>query len=269
MSDHGDRSEEDEAKAGPRAVGAGTDVGDRPVVSRRRDDWSEEEYFALDTNQLVEYSDGFLEFLPMPTIFHQLILQYLYEKLESFVTAEKLGTVVTRRLQGSASVPASTVSRTSCSSRRRIMSRIEKQYCEKSRSGHRGCQRGEPRARHRERSGSNTPRPASPSTGSSTPRKRRSPCWCSKPRQKTYAEHGRFRQGYAGHIEAASRLLGRCDRRAFAETVMSSRRSARISRGGNSLQACARKRSVARLELDDDDRALGRGADVDHLAARP
>ena len=32
-------------------------------------DWSEEDYFELDNNHRVEYSDGFLEFLPMPTIF--------------------------------------------------------------------------------------------------------------------------------------------------------------------------------------------------------
>ena len=57
-------------------------------------DWSEEEYFALETNRRVEYSDGFLEFLPMPTIFHQLILQYLYKQLETFVAAGGLGTVV-------------------------------------------------------------------------------------------------------------------------------------------------------------------------------
>jgi len=56
--------------------------------------WSEEDYFALDTNQLVEYCDGFLEFLPMPTIFHQLILQYIYEKLKSYVASNNLGTVV-------------------------------------------------------------------------------------------------------------------------------------------------------------------------------
>jgi Uma2 family endonuclease len=56
--------------------------------------WSEEDYFALDTNQLVEYCDGFLEFLPMPTIFHQLILQFIYERLKSFVVANDLGTVV-------------------------------------------------------------------------------------------------------------------------------------------------------------------------------
>lgn len=57
-------------------------------------EWSEEEFFALDNNHRVEYSDGFLEFLPMPTIFHQLILQFLYDALKSFVNAGDLGTVV-------------------------------------------------------------------------------------------------------------------------------------------------------------------------------
>ena len=36
--------------------------------------WSEEDYFALDTNRLVELSDGFIEVLPMPTMVHQLIV---------------------------------------------------------------------------------------------------------------------------------------------------------------------------------------------------
>jgi len=57
--------------------------------------WSEEEYLELDTNHLVEFSDGFLEFLPIPTIFHQLILQFIFENLKSFVASQKLGTVVT------------------------------------------------------------------------------------------------------------------------------------------------------------------------------
>ena len=57
-------------------------------------DWSEDEYFALDNDHFVEYSDGYLEFLPMPTIFHQLILQFLYESLKSHVSVKKLGIVV-------------------------------------------------------------------------------------------------------------------------------------------------------------------------------
>jgi Uma2 family endonuclease len=56
--------------------------------------WTEEEYFALRTNRLIEYSDGRLEFLPMPTIFHQLIMKFICWQLDSFVTARKLGLVV-------------------------------------------------------------------------------------------------------------------------------------------------------------------------------
>jgi Uma2 family endonuclease len=57
-------------------------------------DWSEEEYFELDNNHRVEYSDGFLEFLPMPTIFHQLMLQFVFTRLEAFAKANELGIVV-------------------------------------------------------------------------------------------------------------------------------------------------------------------------------
>jgi Uma2 family endonuclease len=56
--------------------------------------WSERDYFELHTNQLVEYVDGIVEFLPMPTIYHQLILQYIYDELNAFVKARTLGTVV-------------------------------------------------------------------------------------------------------------------------------------------------------------------------------
>jgi Uma2 family endonuclease len=55
---------------------------------------TEEEYLALDSNRLLEYADGFLEVLPMPTIFHQLILSFLLRQLHDFVAARKLGTVV-------------------------------------------------------------------------------------------------------------------------------------------------------------------------------
>jgi Uma2 family endonuclease len=57
-------------------------------------DWTEEEYFALASNHFVEFVDGYLEFLPMPTIFHQLLLQYLFKKLDAFVSGNGLGLVV-------------------------------------------------------------------------------------------------------------------------------------------------------------------------------
>jgi len=56
--------------------------------------WSEAEYLALDTNHFVEFSDGFVEFLPMPTMIHQLIAHLLHCVLESFVLANGLGTVL-------------------------------------------------------------------------------------------------------------------------------------------------------------------------------
>lgn len=51
--------------------------------------WSEEEYLALDTNRLIEFSDGYLEFLEMPTQSHQRIVAFLYQALLTFVTAHR------------------------------------------------------------------------------------------------------------------------------------------------------------------------------------
>jgi Uma2 family endonuclease len=56
-------------------------------------EWSEEEYLGLDTNHLIEFSDGRLEFLPMPTPFHQLIVDFLHSLLKAFVAERRLGHV--------------------------------------------------------------------------------------------------------------------------------------------------------------------------------
>lgn len=61
--------------------------------------WSEEEYLALDTNHLVEFSHGFLEFLPMPTQSHQFIALYLYRLLLMFIKSQRLGTVLVSPLK--------------------------------------------------------------------------------------------------------------------------------------------------------------------------
>lgn len=53
--------------------------------------WTEEEYLALDTNHLIEFSEGYLEFLPMPTQSHQFIVFFLYRLLWAFVTERQLG----------------------------------------------------------------------------------------------------------------------------------------------------------------------------------
>jgi Uma2 family endonuclease len=56
--------------------------------------WSELEYLFLNTNLLVEFSHGFVKFLPMPTMTHQLVAMALCRLLESFVLTNKLGTIL-------------------------------------------------------------------------------------------------------------------------------------------------------------------------------
>jgi Uma2 family endonuclease len=57
--------------------------------------WSETAYLALETSRFVEFDCGNLEFLPMPTRAHQLIVLYLYRLLWQFVEAQDLGQVLT------------------------------------------------------------------------------------------------------------------------------------------------------------------------------
>jgi Uma2 family endonuclease len=56
--------------------------------------WSEGDYLLLPTNHLVELSDGFVEVLPMPTMSHQRIVQFLSNLLLAFASAGRLGTVL-------------------------------------------------------------------------------------------------------------------------------------------------------------------------------
>jgi len=53
--------------------------------------WSEQEYLGLDTNRLIEFSNGSLEVLPMPTELHQLIIQYLYRLLFDLRSGKRPG----------------------------------------------------------------------------------------------------------------------------------------------------------------------------------
>jgi Uma2 family endonuclease len=57
-------------------------------------DWSEEEYLALPGNRLVEFSDGLVEVLRVPTTSHQLLVAYLYGLLLAFANQGDLGTVL-------------------------------------------------------------------------------------------------------------------------------------------------------------------------------
>ena len=49
--------------------------------------WTEEQYLKLtdQTNRLIEFTDGVIEVLPMPTDKHQVILAYVYELLVAYI----------------------------------------------------------------------------------------------------------------------------------------------------------------------------------------
>jgi Uma2 family endonuclease len=53
--------------------------------------WTVDDYLALDTNHLIEFSHGYLEVLEMPTTTHQVITAMLYRLLAAFVELHDLG----------------------------------------------------------------------------------------------------------------------------------------------------------------------------------
>ena len=56
--------------------------------------WSEQDYLDLKGNRLVEFSDGTIEVLPMPTELHQLIMMFLCDALRAFLRSHGGGTVL-------------------------------------------------------------------------------------------------------------------------------------------------------------------------------
>ncbi len=56
--------------------------------------WAEGEYFDLKTNHFVEFSQGFIEVLPMPSERHQDIVLLLYNLLRQFIQPQNLGKVI-------------------------------------------------------------------------------------------------------------------------------------------------------------------------------
>ena len=78
----------------PAGLSRGEPVWEIARLYPEQGSWTEREYLDLNTNHLVEFSDGYIEFLPMPKLSHQLIALYLYRLLQSFVTGRGLGTVI-------------------------------------------------------------------------------------------------------------------------------------------------------------------------------
>ncbi|MGL4610483.1 MAG: Uma2 family endonuclease [Trueperaceae bacterium] len=56
--------------------------------------WTEEQYMVLPGNRLIEFSDGMVDILPMPSRRHQKILMFLSGLLDVFVLSNHLGEVL-------------------------------------------------------------------------------------------------------------------------------------------------------------------------------
>ncbi len=78
----------------PEGIVRGEPTWDVTQLFPTQGNWRELDYLALSTNHLVEYSNGLVEFLPMPTMVHQLVALFLCRCLYAFVSANKLGTVL-------------------------------------------------------------------------------------------------------------------------------------------------------------------------------
>ena len=58
--------------------------------------WSESEYLWLEntTGKRIEFTDGRIEVLPVPTVEHQLLVKWILFALDAFVSSRQLGTVL-------------------------------------------------------------------------------------------------------------------------------------------------------------------------------
>ena len=72
----------------------GTPTWEIAYLFPEQGEWTERDYLALKTNRLVELSNGCLEFLPMPTPLHQLLMLFVFDQLREYVKAGGLGTVL-------------------------------------------------------------------------------------------------------------------------------------------------------------------------------
>jgi Uma2 family endonuclease len=57
----------------------------------RQGAWTEEEYLALDSNRLIEFTDGVLEFLAMPRLTHARVSRFISDLLRAHVEPRRLG----------------------------------------------------------------------------------------------------------------------------------------------------------------------------------
>lgn len=77
-----------------RPLTRGEPAWDVALLYPSQGSWTEQEYLSLGTNCMVEFDDGCIEVLPMPTWSHQLLVRWLFYRLSDFVRAGNLGEVM-------------------------------------------------------------------------------------------------------------------------------------------------------------------------------
>jgi len=85
----------------PPGIEASEPVWDLAYLFPPQGEWSEDDYLSLEANRPVEYTDGAIEVLPMPTTSHQLILSFLFGLLAAYLKERLPGS-----LAAFASLPA-------------------------------------------------------------------------------------------------------------------------------------------------------------------
>jgi Uma2 family endonuclease len=80
---------------------AGEPAWDLALLYPMQGAWSDLDYLGLTEgmNRLVEFTDGNVEVLPVPTSSHQRILLYLFAQLHAFVSPRRLGEVLCAALR--------------------------------------------------------------------------------------------------------------------------------------------------------------------------
>lgn len=74
-----------------RPIQHGEPAWDIALLYPRQGDWSEAEYLALDSNRFVEFVDGCIEVLPMPSHVHQFISRILFRLFDAWIQAHQDG----------------------------------------------------------------------------------------------------------------------------------------------------------------------------------
>lgn len=75
----------------PQPVKRGQPAWNIGLLFPLQGEWTESDYFALETNRLVELSDGCLEVLPVADELHQWMARFLFLLLNEFVTQRQIG----------------------------------------------------------------------------------------------------------------------------------------------------------------------------------